>query len=280
MNRRFVRVVAALALLVPGGALAPVGTMAADRPLVAAHRGGALLWPENSLLAFKNALALGVDALEFDLHLTRDGEVVVIHDATLDRTTTASGPVRDRTLAEIRAARIKARDGTITDERVPTFTEVLDLTRSSPVELLPEIKVGADGHPYAGVEEKVVSLVRANGMMGRVTIQAFQAPTISRLRAAQPDVRTMVLVSRRRLDGERASPPDAVRWAREAGATDLGMEFRVIDAAVIAAVRAARIRLSAWTVNDEADIRRMAELGVDVIMSDRPDLVRRVTGRP
>jgi len=248
-------------------------------PLVAAHRGGAALWPENSLLAFRGALALGVDALEFDLHLTRDGEVVVIHDATLERTTTASGPVRDRTLAEIRSARIKARDGTITDERVPTFAEVLELARPNPVELLPEIKVGVDGQPYSGGEEKVLRLVRERGMMARVTIQAFQAPTIGRLRAAQPDVRTMFLVSRRRLDSERASPPDAVRWAREIGASDLGMDFRVIDAAVVTAVRAAGLRLSAWTVNDESDIRRMIDLGVDVIMSDRPDLVRRLAGR-
>jgi glycerophosphoryl diester phosphodiesterase len=261
-------------------ALATTLTTAAERPLVAAHRGGALLWPENSLLAFRNALALGVDALEFDLHLTRDGKVVVIHDATLERTTTASGPVRDRTLAEIRSARIKARDGTVTDERAPTFAEVLELARPRAVELLPEIKVGADGQPYPGIEEKVVRLVRARDMMARVTIQAFQAPTIGRLRAVQPDVRTMFLVSRLRLDGKRASPPDAVRWAREAGASDLGIEFRVIDAAVVAAAHAARIRLSAWTVNDESDLRRMAELGVDVIMSDRPDLARRVTGRP
>ena len=268
MTRRGVGVAAAALAL-----LGAASTTAADRTLVAAHRGGAALWPENSLLAFHNALALGVDALEFDLHLTRDGEVVIIHDPTLDRTTTASGPVRDRTLAEIRSARITSRDGTITEERVPTFAELLDLARSSSVELIPEIKVGADGTPYPDIEEKVLGLLRARGMLGRATIQAFQSATIRRLHALQPGVRTMFLVSRRRLDGKRASPSDAVRWARDLGASDLGMEFRVIDAAVVTAVRAAGIRLSAWTVNDEPDIRRMIELRVDVIMSDRPDLV-------
>jgi glycerophosphoryl diester phosphodiesterase len=249
-------------------------TTAAERPLVAAVRGGAALWPENSLLAFRNALALGVDVLEFDLHLTRDGEVVVMHDATLDRTTTASGPVRDRTLEELRTVRLKSRDGQVTAEPVPTFAEVLDLARPSAVELLPEIKAGAGNRPYPGIEEKVLALVRARGLLSRVTIQAFDPETIRRLRALQPGVRTMYLASRRRIEAERMTPVEVVGRARELGATDLGMEFRVVDQDVVAAARAAKIRLSVWTVNDEPDMRRMIALGVDVIMSDRPDVVR------
>ncbi len=96
-------------------------------PLFAAHRGGALLWAENSLLAFRNALALGADFLELDVHLTRDGEVVVIHDATLDRTTTGTGPVRERTLAELRAVRLKDRGGAVLEESVPTLDQVVAL---------------------------------------------------------------------------------------------------------------------------------------------------------
>jgi glycerophosphoryl diester phosphodiesterase len=265
---------AALVLAVATAALAP----AAGRPLIAAHRGGAALWPENSLLAFRSALASGVDALEFDLHLTRDGEVVVIHDATLDRTTTASGAVHDRTLAEVRAARIKTRDGVPTDERVPTFAEVLDLAGPTAVQMLPEIKAGTKGQPYPEMEEKVLRLVRARGLLARVTIQAFHRATIGRLHALQRDVRTMLLVSRRQLE-DRGAPSEAVRWAREAGASDLGIEFRVVDAALVSAARDARIRLSVWTVNEEPDIRRMIDLGVDVIMTDRPDLALRATGR-
>ena len=145
-----------------GGLLAVAATLmtvicaaAGERTLVAAHRGGAGLRPENSLAAFRNAIALGADMLEFDLHLTRDGEVVVMHDPTLDRTTTASGAVRDRTFAGLASARLKARDGTVTDERVPTFAEVLDLARSTSAELLPEIKVGAGGEAYPEIEAKI-----------------------------------------------------------------------------------------------------------------------------
>ncbi|MGH7346711.1 MAG: glycerophosphodiester phosphodiesterase, partial [Candidatus Rokuibacteriota bacterium] len=213
------------------------------------------------------------------LHMTADGEVVVLHDPTLDRTTTGRGPVRDLKLADLAAVRLKTRDGAATDERVPTLVEVLDLAAPAPVALLPEIKVDAHRQRYDGIEEKVLALVRARGLPARTTLQAFQAETIRRLRALEPTARTMLLVGRGDLERDRAHPAEAVRRARDLGATDLGMNHRLIDADVMAAARAAGIRLSAWTVNEEADIRRMVDLGVDVVMSDRPDLAKRLTGR-
>lgn len=261
--------------------LAAVAATLAGGPttLVAAHRGGAALWPENSLLAFRQALALGVDALEFDLHMTADGEIVVLHDPTLDRTSTGRGPVRDLKLADLAAVRLKTRDGAVTDERIPTLAEVLELAAPAPVELMPEIKVDANRQRYDGIEEKALALIRARGLLRRTTLQAFQAETIRRLRALEPTARMMLLVARGDVERDRARPAEAVRRARELGATDLGMNHRLIDADVMAAARAGAIRLSAWTVNEETDIRRMVDLGVDVVMSDRPDLAKRLTGR-
>ena len=254
-------------------------TAAGPATRVAAHRGGAALWPENSLLAFRQALALGVDALEFDLHMTADSEVVVMHDPTLERTTTAAGRVRDLKLADLAGARLKARDGTVTDEPIPTFAQVLDLAAKGSAELLPEIKVDANRQRYDGIEEKVLALVRARGLSARTTIQAFQPGTIRRLRELSPAARTMLLVARGDVERDRARAAEAVRRARDLGATDLGMNHRLIDADVVAAARADGIRVSAWTVNHEADIRRMIDLGVDMVMSDRPDLAKRLTGR-
>jgi glycerophosphoryl diester phosphodiesterase len=247
--------------------------------LVAAHRGGAALWPENSLLAFRSALALGVDALELDLHLTADGEVVVLHDPTLDRTSTGGGPVREMKLADLAAVRLKTRAGALTGERVPTFAQVLDLAAPTSVELVPEIKVDAKRQRYDGIEEKVLALIRARGLLARTTVQAFQVETIRRLRELEPQARTMLLVARGDVERDRARPAEAVRRARELGATDLGMNHRLIDADVMAAARAAGIRVAAWTVNEEADMRRMVGLGVDMVMSDRPDLAKRLMGR-
>ena len=277
MTRRL-RVVVAGALLVASATLATV-MAAGPATLVAAHRGGAALWPENSLLAFRSALALGVDALELDLHLTADGEVVVLHDPSLDRTSTGTGAVRDLKLADLAAVRLKTREGAVTAERVPTFAQVLDLVAPTSAELLPEIKVDANRQRYDGIEEKVLALIRARGLRSRTTIQAFQVETIRRLRELEPKARTMLLVARGDVERDRARPAEAVRRARELGATDLGMNHRLIDADVMAAARAAGIRVAAWTVNEEADMRRMVDLGVDMVMSDRPDLAKRLMGR-
>jgi glycerophosphoryl diester phosphodiesterase len=273
-----VRLPVRVIMLVVAGTLAIGSLASAAAPLVAAHRGGAGLWPEKSLLAFRNALALGVDALEFDLHLTSDGEVVVIHDARLERTTTATGVVHEQSLAEIRSALLKKGDGQATAERVPTLAEVLDLARGTSVELLPEIKVGVDGRPYPTIEEKTLAALRVRGLIGRTTIQAFQPDTVRRIRVLDSAVRTMLLVSRRHVDAQGVPPREVVRWARDVGATDVGLDFRLISAGVVGAARGIGIRLSAWTVNDEADITRMLGLGVDVVMSDRPDLVKRLRG--
>ena len=277
MTRRL-RVVVAGALLVASATLATV-MAAGPATLVAAHRGGAALWPENSLLAFRSALALGVDALELDLHLTADGEVVVLHDPSLDRTSTGAGAVRDLKLADLAAARLKTREGAVTAERVPTFAQVLDLVAPTSAELLPEIKVDANRQRYDGIEVKVLALIRARGLRSRTTIQAFQVETIRRLRELEPKARTMLLVARGDVERDRARPAEAVRRARELGATDLGMNHRLIDTDVMSAARAAGIRVAAWTPNEEADIRRMVDLGVDMVMSDRPDLAKRLMGR-
>jgi glycerophosphoryl diester phosphodiesterase len=266
-------------VLLPALAIALAASAGAAPTRVAAHRGGAALWPENSLLAFRSALALGVDALELDLHLTADGEVVVLHDPTLERMSTGRGAVRDATLADLASVRLKTPEGAATAERVPTLAQVLDLVAQSSSELLPEIKLDAHRQRYDGIEEKVLALIRARGLLARTTIQAFQGDTIRRLRELEPAARTMLLVGRGDVGRDRARPAEAVRRARELGATDLGMNHRLIDADVVAAARAAGIRLSAWTVNDENDIRRMIDLGVDLVMSDRPDLAKRLARR-
>src|SRR5262249_3493461 len=106
-------------------AAAPAFAQGAAASLIAPHRGGALLWPANSLLAFRSAGGLGADFLEFDVHLSKDGEVIVIHDPTLDRTTTGTGPIRERTLAELKTLRLKDRAGAVTEEPIPTLDDVV-----------------------------------------------------------------------------------------------------------------------------------------------------------
>ena len=251
----------------------------AAAPLLAAHRGGSNLWPENSLRAFRNALALGADYLETDVHLSADGEVVVIHDPTLDRTTTGHGPVRDKRLAELARMRLKGRDGTVIDEAVPTLAALLDLLVPSRAQLLLEIKGGPDRARYPGIEEKALALVKARGLADRVVVMAFEPATVRRVRELDGAIRIALLVSKARLGREGATAPDAVRWTTELGATHLGLQQSALDAATMAAGRRAGVAVAAWTVNDEVDMRRMIDLRVDVLITDQPDVALRLLGR-
>src|SRR3712207_2672735 len=114
---------------------------------IASHRGGAFLWPENSALAFRQALTLPAEQLELDVHLSADGEVVVMHDATLDRTTDARGPLRARTLAELRQVRVKGTGGVAP----PTLAEAAALVRGAGRILRLEVKADGEGRPYPGI---------------------------------------------------------------------------------------------------------------------------------
>jgi glycerophosphoryl diester phosphodiesterase len=270
---------AALALALGAWLALPPAPAAGPAVLVAAHRGGAALWPENSLRAFRGALALGVDAVELDVHPTADGAMVVLHDPALDRTTTGSGPVAAATAADLARLRLRAPDGTATDEPVPALAQALDLLAAAAAEILLEIKADARGVRYPGVEARVLALVRARGLLGRTVIQAFQPETLEAVRRLEPAARTMLLVGRGQTQRERAWPAEAVARARAIGATDLGLNHRLLDADVVAAARAAGLRLSAWTVNEEADMRRVIALGVAVVMTDRPDALLRLLGR-
>jgi len=270
-----------LGLFLVGLLLLGVGVSAAGPDVqVAAHRGGSLLWAENGLTAFRNALALGADYLELDTHLTADGEVVVIHDPTLDRTTTGRGPVSAARLADLASIRLKARDGSVTEDTVPTLAQVLDTLKPSGRQLLLEIKVDAARQPYADIEPKVLALVTARGLRERVIVMAFEAPTLRRVRALDPTIRVALLVSKTRVSREKASAADLVKWARDVGATHLGVEHPAVDARLLSAARDAGLQVAAWTANDEAEVRRLIDLGVGVVISDRPDLALRLAGRP
>ena len=245
---------------------------------IAAHRGGAALWPENSLLAFESAIALGSDLLELDVHLTRDPAVVVIHDATLERTTDGRGPVASATAADLRRLRLRGPGATLTGEHVPTLDEVLAAAADAPapVGLLVEVKGPAPGVRYEGLEELVLTALARTGLQGRATVMAFNPDVIARVRELAPRARTTFLVSRGAVERAGARPEQTVEWAVGAGVTDLGVEYTLADDRLVAAARAAHLALGVWTVNDPEDIRRMLGLGVDIITSDRPDLAKRL----
>ena len=151
---------------------------------VIAHRGGPAYAPENTLAAFKNAIAQGVDWLEFDVQMTQDGELVVIHDETVDRTTGGTGAVAGLTLEQIRL--LDAGQG----EKVPTFKEVVELAKASRVKILPETK---SAHLYPGVEEKMLRELEQAGYQDQTAIQSFEPGSLETLQRLNPDVKRCAL---------------------------------------------------------------------------------------
>jgi glycerophosphoryl diester phosphodiesterase len=265
-----------------GGLSVVLGTVTAAAPdmiapLFAAHRGGAALWPENSLLAFGNAVALGADYLELDVHLSRDGEIVVIHDPTLDRTTTGSGPVRERTAAELRAVRLKDRGGAVTAEPIPTLDEVVALAAAGRRQMLLEIKTDEQRRRYPGIEEKVLELLDRHRFTPFAIVMSFEAETWRRLRQLRPDARAGALYSPRMLPASGVELE--LQSLRQAGVAFVGLDQRLVNADVARQARLAGLTLGVWTVNEREAIERFVGQGVGIVITDRPDLAKATLGR-
>jgi glycerophosphoryl diester phosphodiesterase len=151
---------------------------------VIAHRGGPAYAPENTIAAFENAIAQGVDWLEFDVQMTKDGELVVIHDETVDRTTNGAGAVAGLTLEQIR--QLDAGQG----QQVPTFREVVELAKASGVKILPETK---SAHLYPGVEGKMLQVLDETGYRDPTAVQSFESDSLETLQSLDPEVRRCAL---------------------------------------------------------------------------------------
>ncbi|HET8576090.1 MAG TPA: glycerophosphodiester phosphodiesterase family protein [Methylomirabilota bacterium] len=255
----------------------PAFAQAAPATLYAAHRGGSLLWPENSLLAFRNALALGADYIEFDVHLSKDGEVVVIHDPTLDRTTTGSGPVRAKTLAELRALKLRDGNARVTGEALPTLDEVVELAARSQRRMLLEIKVDERGHRYPEIEERVLAVLDRHGMTSRTVVMAFEPETWRRIRELRPEVQAGALYSPKML--EPAAVKGEMARLKEIGVGFIGLSQALVTEETVALARDAGLVLGVWTVNDPGPIRRLIEQRVGIVITDRPDLAKELLKR-
>lgn len=249
-----------------------------DRPRfleVHAHRGGAGLAPENTLAAFRKALELGVDALEMDLHVTRDGVVVVIHDETLDRTTDGRGDVGDLSLEGVKRSDAGGKFApAFRGERVPSLREVIDLVKTSGngrVRLDLELKYHQDrpGRPE-DFEERVLEILRETGFAERVNVISFHHPSLTKVKALEPKIRTGLLA------GGRMAPQDPVALVRQFRADYYSPNFRHVTSEAVAALHQAGIPIVPWTINEEAEMRRLMALGIgglagDGIATDFPD---------
>jgi glycerophosphoryl diester phosphodiesterase len=226
-----------------------------------AHRGASIECPENTRLAFRRAMEHGIDALEIDLHLTRDQQLVVIHDDQLGRTTNGQGRVREHSLAQIQT--LDAGQG----ERVPQLAEVFALVRDTPVRLCVEVK-GSNNEESLETAEAAVGAIEAAGMSGKVILTSFNPAALLRAKALLPSLSTMLDPSPQ--DGS-LTPRQVCEQGLRAGANCLSYDFHHVTRAVSEEARLSGLALWPWNPNGADQIDAMLRLGVPGIMTDRPE---------
>jgi glycerophosphoryl diester phosphodiesterase len=253
--------------------------LAGDRPLAFAHRGGGKLWPENTMAAFQGAVQLGCRYLETDLRTTRDGVMVTIHDETLDRTSNGSGPVHALTLAELKRIdagyRFSPDGGQSFPFRgkgitVPTLAEV--------TQALPDICLNLDiKQKEPSLVEALVTFIEEQDALDRILVGSFHDRMLKEFRqrtggrvatsAASWEARLFWLASRLGLTRFLRPAYDALQVPGRRGF------LPVVDRRFVQAAHRLGIQVHVWTVDDSEEMHRILNLGVDGLMSDRPDLL-------
>jgi len=221
--------------------------------LTIGHRGIMGVEPENTLRSFTAAQQAGLDLIELDLHLSKDGALVVMHDADVDRTTDGSGPIAEKTLAELRV--LDAGRG----ERVPVFEEVLDAVTAP---LQAEIKDVAAARALAEVMNR-------RDLVGRVEVLSFHDGAIAEIARLVPGVRTALVASHYGID--------VVERATAVGATSLVLNIRRLTLEIVERARKADLRIIGWVVNTQDHLRLVRALELDGATTDYPEIKR--TGR-
>jgi glycerophosphoryl diester phosphodiesterase len=232
-----------------------------------AHRGAREIAPENTLAAFRVAQEIGASGVELDVILTSDGEVVVIHDDTLDRTTDGSGQVRDMTLAELKTLDAGSWFAPqFAGQRIPTLQEVFALIGGR---MVLNIELKTRSLTDDRLEVKVVELAERNDLAGSVILSSFNPLAIWRVKRLNPRLATGLLYM------EDTPLPLRRAWLRPLARPDgLHPRHTIVTPAYVRWAKERGYSITAWTVNDLHEMRRLIELGVDGIITDRPERLK------
>jgi glycerophosphoryl diester phosphodiesterase len=228
--------------------------------LVIAHRGASGHAPENTLAAFRKAVAQGAAFIETDLQLTRDAHFVAIHDTTVNRTTNGTGAVHDLTLAQLRQLDAGSWFGSeFAGERIPTLEEILQFSKKNDVVFYLELKPQGSW----GGEHALIGALRESGEIARAAVISFDASVVLKLRKIEPTLMTALLY-----DGQIENPTEK---AVEVGARQLIARGDLVTPALLEQARKKDLQVICWTVNHPAHMRLLIDAGVAGIMSDYPD---------
>lgn len=245
--------------------------------LVIAHRGGAKLWPEESLLAMQEAVKAGADVLELDVHATSDGKIVCMHDEDVDRTTDGTGKIKDKTFAEVQMLDAAAKFSTDGGKTFPHKGKGIKVaTLDELLRAFPQMPFSVEIKQYKpSIVDSVLAVIDAAGMADKVVVASFDDDTIRDVRAKRPKMATSLAAG------------EIVRILQIQDVDDIGTytppallfqaPYEAITEKRMAAYAKLGVRVHVWTVDDRYDQERLWKLGVHGIMSDDPVLLKTVT---
>ncbi|MBS7657593.1 MAG: glycerophosphodiester phosphodiesterase family protein [Candidatus Bathyarchaeia archaeon] len=232
--------------------------------VIIAHRGASGYAPENTLASFLKAIELNADAIECDVHLTKDGVPIVIHDEELSRTTNWKGYIKDYYLIELKSlsAGYKSRFGNqFESEKIPTLKEVFEVCKNK-VGVVIEIKNGP--FFYDRIEEKIIELIKEFNMEDWVIISAFDHQTVKKIKKLNRRLVTAIIFS--------GCPVKPTLDALLAYADGLHLEWCYLKQNVIEEAEKDNLFINVWTVNNEENIKKMLLMNVNGVITDYPDL--------
>lgn len=234
-----------------------------------AHRGYSGKYPENTMIAFKKALECGVDGIELDVQLTKDGEVVIIHDETIDRTTTGKGFVVDYTYEELEKfdASFKFKD--LGFNKIPTLREYFQLVKDYDIVTNVELKTGIN--EYLGIEEKVWELIKEYNLEEKVIISSFNHFSVMRMKKIAPQLKYGFLSEDWIID--------AGKYTHSYGVQCYHPRFNNLVPDVIKELKKYNLEINTWTVNLEEDMRYLYSNNIDVIITNYPELAQEIKNR-
>ena len=232
-----------------------------------AHRGFSGKYPENTMLAFEKALEAGCEGIEFDVHLTKDGKVVIIHDERIDRTSDKTGWVKDMTYEELCKADFSYKYmGETEFQKIPTLREYFELVKDKDIISNIELKTGI--FEYPGIEKVVYDMICEFDLKDKVIISSFNHHSVMRMKELDPNLECGFLSETWILDvGE---------YMNRYGVEAYHPIFRMLNEEITEDLKKHHCRINTWTVNEEEDILEMIRIGVDGIISNYPDRVGRL----
>lgn len=238
---------------------------------IIAHRGFSGIAPENTLLAFEKAIQVGVDLIELDVHMTKDRHLVVIHDETVDRTTTGKGWVKKMTLAEIKklqiTSQIKDQANICQNISVPMLEEVLSLLITQP-QITLNIEMKTDKIEDFGIEQAVLNITSKYHMQDRVVYSSFHHETLNRLKAENPKSRIILLFSVQTL------PRYPWKYALQLGAEAIHPHHWNVNQKLIESCNEFEIKVRPYTVNHKLRLYQLLKINVDGIITNFPNRLK------